>query len=148
MDQHRIQEVLAANEHMSRQALRVLGVACRPLPALPTEPDADALERELTFLGMMGMIDPARPEVKPAVHVARQAGLRSVMVTGDYPETAMAIAQELDLLLPGGRALTGAELDQLEDGQFANLVAEVQVYARVSPSTRSGLWRHGRARAT
>jgi Ca2+-transporting ATPase len=133
MDQHRIRDVLAANERMSRQALRVLGVACRPLQALPTEPDAEVLERDLTFLGLMGMIDPARPEVKPAVHVARQAGLRSVMVTGDYPETAMAIAQELDLLSPGARALTGAELDQLADGQFAGLVEEVQVYARVSP---------------
>jgi len=133
MDPHRIGEVLTANERMSRQALRVLGVACRPLQAPPAELDAEVLERDLIFLGMMGMIDPARPEVKPAVHIARQAGLRSIMVTGDYPETAMAIAQELDLLSPGAKALTGAELDQLEDVQFADLVQEVQVYARVSP---------------
>jgi Ca2+-transporting ATPase len=133
LDRARQQEITAANEGMSRQALRVLGVAYRPLAALPPHPEADALERELIFVGLMGMIDPARPEVKAAVHVARGAGLKSVMVTGDFPQTAVAIAHELDLLSPQGQVLTGSELDRLDDDCFTGRVEEIEVYARVSP---------------
>ncbi len=127
------QDILAANEAMSRQALRVLGIAYRPLETPPANPNAETLERDLTFIGLMGMIDPARPEVKSAVQVAKGAGLKSVMVTGDYLQTAVAIAQELDLLSPGGQVLTGAELDRLDDTAFTDMVEEVDVYARVSP---------------
>ncbi len=127
------EEITTANETMSQQALRVLGVAYKPLEALPPHPEADALERELIFVGLMGMIDPARPEVKAAVHVARGAGLKSVMVTGDYPQTAVAIAHELDLLSPQGQVLTGSELDRLDDDCFTRRVEEIEVYARVSP---------------
>jgi Ca2+-transporting ATPase len=127
------QNILAANEAMSRQALRVLGIAYRPLETPPANPDAKTLERDLTFIGLMGMIDPARPEVKPAVQMAKGAGLKSVMVTGDYLQTAVAIAQELDLLSPEGKVLTGAELDRLDDTTFTDMVEEVDVYARVSP---------------
>ncbi len=127
------QTILAANEAMSREALRVLGVAYRPLDTCPSSPDAEALERELTFVGLMGMIDPARPEVKPAVKMAGGASLRTVMVTGDYPQTAVAIARELELLSPGGKVLTGAELDHIDDDAFATMVENVDVYARVSP---------------
>ena len=125
--------ILVANEAMSRQALRVLGVAYRPLETPPANPDAETIERDLTFIGLMGMIDPARPEVKLAVQVAKGAGLKSVMVTGDYLQTAVAIAQELDLLPPEGKVLTGAELDRLDDTTFTDIVEEVGVYARVSP---------------
>jgi len=133
------QEIVAANEAMSRQALRVLGLAYRPLEALPSHPQANTLERELIFVGLMGMIDPARPEVKAAVHVARGAGLKSVMVTGDYPQTAVAIAREPDLLSPQGllsvqgQVLTGSELDRLDDDCFTGRVEDIEVYARVSP---------------
>jgi len=84
-------------------------------------------------VGLLGMIDPARPEVKAAVQVAKGAGLKSVMVTGDYKDTATAIAREIGLLSPGGRVLTGAELDQMDDREFAAIVEEVDAYARVSP---------------
>jgi len=125
-------QVLAANEAMSSRALRVLGTAYRPLDALPDEVD-DTIERNLTFVGLTGMIDPARPEVGAAVQVARGAGLKSIMVTGDYPQTAVAIARELDLMPPDGRALTGAELDALDDETFLHMAEDVRVYARMSP---------------
>ncbi len=127
------QEILAANKAMARQALRVLGVAYRPLAELPGSPSPDQVERQLVFIGLLGMIDPARPEVKTAVQVAKEAGLKSVMVTGDYKDTAVAIAQEIGLLSPGGRVLTGAELDHLSDEEFAAIVEQVDAYARVSP---------------
>ncbi len=127
------QEILEANQRMARQALRVLGVAYRPLENPPESPSPEQVERHLTFVGLLGMIDPARPEVKEAVQVAKQAGLKSVMVTGDYKDTAVAIAKEIGLLSPGGRVLTGAELEQMDDEEFAAIVEEVDVYARVSP---------------
>ena len=85
------------------------------------------------FVGLIGMIDPARPEVRTAVNVAREAGIRSVMITGDYRNTAVAIARELTLLRPGGKVLSGQELSELSDEQFAEIVEDVDVYARVSP---------------
>lgn len=127
------QEILAVNQNMAQEALRVLGVALRPLGALPEEPTPDVVEKGLTFIGLVGLIDPARPEVKEAVSIAKGAGLKSVMVTGDYPDTAKAIAEEIGLLSPGGKILTGAEVDQISDEDFANMVEQVDVYARVSP---------------
>jgi Ca2+-transporting ATPase len=119
---------------MGKQALRVLGVAVRPLGAVPDEPTADSLECNLTFLGLLGMIDPARPEVKVAVATAKRAGLKSVMVTGDYRDTAAAIAEEIGMLSPGGTVLTGAELEQMSEDELANVVDKVDAYARVSPA--------------
>ncbi len=127
------QQILAANQDMARQALRVLAIAYRPLSELPAEPSPVEVERELIFVGLLGMIDPARPEVITAVQVAKRAGLKSVMVTGDYKDTAQAIAEEIGLLSPGGDVLTGADLDQLTDEEFAAIVENVDVYARVSP---------------
>jgi len=127
-------EILDANHSMASQALRVLGVAYRPLEAVPDEPTPGQVEVGLTFLGLMGMIDPARPEVKVAVKIAQGAGLRSVMVTGDYKDTAMAIAKEIGTLSPKGKVLTGAELDQMSDEQLTEVVEDVAAYARVSPA--------------
>jgi Ca2+-transporting ATPase len=126
-------EVLAANQEMACQALRVLGVAYRPLEEVPESLSPDNVEKNLTFLGLLGMIDPARPEVKAAVEVAKGAGLKSVMVTGDYKDTAVAIAEEIGLLSPGGRVLTGAELDKMSDEEFVAIVEQVDACARVSP---------------
>jgi Ca2+-transporting ATPase len=127
------QQVLAANQEMACQALRVLGLATRPLEELP-EPDRLAeVEQKLVFVGLLGMIDPARPEVKTAVEIAQGAGLKSVMVTGDYRETAVAIARQIGLLTPGGQVLTGADLDRISDQELANIVEHVDAYARVSP---------------
>ena len=127
--------ILDANAEMASQALRVLGAAARPLADLPPGEalEAAGVERDLVFVGLAGMIDPPRLEVKPAVDTARKAGIKSVMITGDYPNTALAIARQIDLLRPGGRALTGRELDELSDEQFSQMVEEVDVYARVSP---------------
>jgi Ca2+-transporting ATPase len=127
------QEVLAANADMARQALRVLGVACRPLEQTPEDPAHEIVERNLTFLGLLGMIDPARPEVKVAVSVAKGAGLKSVMVTGDYKDTAEAIAREIGMLFRDGMVLTGADLNRMSDEELAAIVEKVDAYARVSP---------------
>jgi len=126
--------VLDANQEMARQALRVLGVAFRPITQAPESPMPRDVEVNLTFLGLLGMIDPARPEVKMAMRIARKAGLKSVMVTGDYKDTAEAIAREVGLLSLGGRVLTGAELDQMSEAQLVEIVEQVDAYARVSPA--------------
>lgn len=126
-------QALAVNQEMASQALRVLGVAYRPLDSMPDDDTSAMIEQGLTFVGLLGMIDPPRPEAKAAIPVARQAGLKSVMVTGDYKDTAVAIAAEIGLLSPGGEVLTGAELDRLSDEAFAARVDQVEVYARVSP---------------
>jgi Ca2+-transporting ATPase len=131
------QKILLTNHEMACQALRVLGVAYRPLAALPETETVDEVEQELVFVGLLGMIDPARPEVKTAVQIAQGAGLKSVMVTGDYRDTAVAIAGEIGLLTPGGKVLTGAELDQLSETELAGMVEQVDAYARVSPQHKT-----------
>ncbi len=127
------QHLLDVNREMATHALRVLGVAYRELPEVPQEPDAEAVERDLTFVGLLGMIDPARPEVRPAIEVARRAGIKTVMITGDYRETAAAIAREIGLHRSDGLILTGRELDQMSDEELVQVVEEVDVYARTSP---------------
>jgi len=127
------QHLLDVNREMATHALRVLGVAYRELPEVPQEPDAEAVERDLTFVGLLGMIDPARPEVRPAIEVARRAGIKTVMITGDYRETAAAIAREIGLHRSDGLILTGRELDQMSDEELVQVVEDVDVYARTSP---------------
>ena len=129
------QSILDANRAMARQALRVLGVAYRELDRLPApeEITADSIERDLIFVGLIGMIDPARPEVKPAVEKARHAGIRTVMITGDYPDTARAIAAEIGIMEPDGQVHTGAEIDQMDDAALAKTIMHTDVFARVSP---------------
>jgi Ca2+-transporting ATPase len=126
-------EVLAANDAMTNDALRVLGVAYRKLDSLPNEISSEALERDLTFVGLIGMIDPAREEVKDALNLARNAGIRTIMITGDYPNTARAIAEQIDLLQPGHMVMTGADLNRLSDEEMIENVRVTDVYARVSP---------------
>jgi Ca2+-transporting ATPase len=130
-------EMLAVNQDMARQALRVLAIAYRPLPEIPQDCKAEIVERDLTFIGLMGMIDPARPEVKEAIKVAQGAGLRSIMVTGDYKDTAEAIAREIGILTPGGKVLSGTELDKISDEELANIVEKVDVCCRVSPQHKT-----------
>ena len=91
------------------------------------------MERDLIFLGTVGMIDPARPEAEVAIAVARRAGIRVLMITGDHPRTAMRIATSLGIVAPGAPALTGLELDELEPAAFAEAVRQASVYARVTP---------------
>jgi Ca2+-transporting ATPase len=126
-------EILAANDAMSRQALRVLAVAYRTEPDIPDRPLPEDVERDLTFVGLIGMIDPARPEVLPALEKARRAGIRTVMITGDYPETARAIASDIGLLREGHQVLSGSELAKMDDDQLKAEVMRTDVFARVSP---------------
>ncbi len=129
----RRRNILEQNEALAANALRVLGVAFRPLKEVPEDPRAEDLEPTMTFVGLLGMIDPARPEVRPAIAKARHAGIESVMITGDYPNTAVAIATEIGLMHEDDRVLTGAQLDQMSDDEFDAIVEDVAVYARVSP---------------
>lgn len=124
------------NDEMSGQALRVLAVAYKELESLPGEVSPDTLENGLRFAGLLGMIDPPRPEAAQAVAICRQAGIKPVMITGDHVATASAIARELGILEEGGRAITGAELDALDDGALDAAVEEISVYARVSPENK------------
>jgi Ca2+-transporting ATPase len=130
-------EVLSQNRDMASHALRVLGVAYRPLDAVPDNPTPEALEKELTFVGLLGMIDPARPEVIDAVRLANGAGLKTVMVTGDHKDTAEAIAREIGILTPGGLVLTGPEIEALNDAELAARAEKLQVCCRVSPQHKT-----------
>jgi Ca2+-transporting ATPase len=127
------QSILAAMDGMAGDALRVLAVACRSYPEAIKDPKPDDAEQDLTFLGLVGMIDPPRPEVRTAIHTARCAGIKTIMITGDHKRTAMAIASDLHMFTPGLQGLTGEELDKLSDEAFAALAEEVDVYSRVSP---------------
>ena len=124
------------NEQMSSQALRVLAVGYKVVDAVPETPTSEELENGLTFMGLVGMIDPPRPEAKDAVAVCRKAGIKPVMITGDHVVTASAIAKELGILQEGDRAITGAELDKLTDRELDEQVEGISVYARVSPENK------------
>ena len=121
---------------MSREALRVLAVACKEIDAVPQNPTPEELENGLTFLGLVGMIDPPRPEAREAVKVCREAGIKPVMITGDHVVTASAIARDLGILLEGDDAVTGAELAQMSGEELQNRVRTISVYARVSPEDK------------
>jgi Ca2+-transporting ATPase len=127
------QSIGDVNRDMAQQALRVLAVAQRVFDRRPVEMDPSEHEQELTFIGLVGMIDPARPEVRPAIERARSAGIRTVMVTGDYPETARAIAREIGLLREGGEVITGKQLQGMGDDELVGHIEQVDVFARVSP---------------
>ena len=131
------QELLTANKNMADRALRVLAVARRDWEGKPTGNTPEVLEQKLTFLGLTGMIDPVRPEVKAAIEECRQAGIRAVMITGDHKDTAVAIAKELGILADASQAITGTELDSLSDEQLLQKVRETSVYARVQPEHKT-----------
>ncbi len=118
---------------LGRDGLRVLAVAYRPLDQIPEEVTPDTIEKDLTLIGLVAMIDPARPEVSPAVERARRAGIRTMMITGDYPDTARAVAEEIGLLRPDGQVITGAEMRDMSDEELIRRIEDVDVFARVSP---------------
>lgn len=126
------QRILDSNNLLAQDGHRVLGVAFRPLDALPQNVDENALETKLTFIGLIGMIDPPRPEVKASVQTCRTAGIRPVMITGDHPLTAQYIAKELGIGA-NGTIITGQELARMTDEELESVVEHVSVYARVSP---------------
>jgi P-type Ca2+ transporter type 2C len=129
--------ILEQNRDMAGNALRVLAVAYRPLDEVPAKVDVDTVEHDLIFIGLLGMIDPPRPEVVEALKISRGAGLKSIMVTGDYKDTAQAIARDIGLLTPGGLVLTGAELDRLSDEELAAQADRLDVCCRVSPQHKT-----------
>ena len=124
------------NDEMSAKALRVLAVAYKQVDAIPQTLTSETLENGLTLMGLVGMIDPPRPEAKEAVAVCRQAGIKPVMITGDHVVTASAIAKELGILQDGDEAITGAELDTMDDAALERRVRGISVYARVSPENK------------
>ncbi len=125
--------ILQANAGLADKAMRVLAVAYRDFDTLPGNQDAAEIERDLTFLGLVAMIDPPRPEVKLAMQDCRSAGIRSVMITGDHKNTAVAIARDLGFYQADSMAFTGEELDRLTEDEFKQYVDRTVVYARVSP---------------
>ena len=124
------------NSEMSSNALRVLAVAYKEIDELPNELTSEDLENGLKFMGLVGMIDPPRPEAKEAVRICREAGIKPIMITGDHVITASAIAKELGILLDGDRSITGAELDKMSEEELDSSVEEISVYARVSPENK------------
>ena len=131
----KLEHALQINDNMAVRALRVLGIGVKVLDKLPSVID-ESIENELTFLGLVGMIDPSRPEVKEAIKIATNAGIRSIMITGDHKVTAMAIAKELGILREGDKALSSDELSELSDEYLEEHIEEYSVYARVAPEDK------------
>ena len=125
--------ILKSNKAMADRALRVLCGACREWDKMPESTEPAFLEQELTYLGLSGMIDPVRPEVKAAIVECREAGIRPIMITGDHKDTAVAIGMELGILSDPSQAITGAQLNEISDEDFQNIIEEFSVYARVQP---------------
>ena len=137
--------ILAANKDMADRALRVLACAKRVYTAAPESYEPDALECDLCFIGLTGMIDPVRPEVKDAIVECRSAGIRPIMITGDHIDTAVAIARELGIIDENTRAITGAMLNEMSDEEFASEFMNISVYARVQPEHKTRIvnaWRN------
>ena len=137
-------DILAANKKMADQALRVLAAAKKELAALPEAYEPEAVECDLCYVGLVGMIDPVRPEVKPAIDECRSAGIRAIMITGDHKDTAVAIAMQLGIIESADEAITGADLDKISDEDFDVEVEKYSVYARVQPEHKTRIvnaWR-------
>ena len=133
MDDRKREEILSKNREMAGQALRVLAASLRRWEQRPESNQPEFLEQQLTFVGLTGMIDPVRPEVKPAIDLCRTAGIRPVMITGDHKDTAVAIARQLGIISGPQQAMTGSELDQMDDNELAENINRYGVYARVQP---------------
>lgn len=125
--------ILIANKEMADKALRVLAAAYCYYDEAPNSYEADDLEKNLTFIGLTGMIDPSREEVKPAIEECRRAGIRPIMITGDHRDTAVAIAKELGIISDGSQAITGKELEEMDDEALREQIENYSVYARVQP---------------
>jgi Ca2+-transporting ATPase len=144
MTDERRDEILSANKAMADKALRVLAVATVKHENEPDSYEPEALENEMTFIGLVGMIDPVREEVKPAIEECRRAGIRPIMITGDHKDTAVAIAIQLGIITSADEAITGAELDRISDEEFETTVEKYSVYARVQPEHKTRIvnaWR-------
>ena len=144
MTKEYVDQILAANKAMADRALRVLACAERVWDEAPAVYEADVLEQKLCFTGLCGMIDPVRPEVKDAIVECRGAGIRPIMITGDHVDTAVAIAKELGIITEGTYAITGSQLNEMDDEQFEKEFMNISVYARVQPEHKTRIvnaWR-------
>ena len=138
-------EILSANKNMADKALRVLACAQRIWDNTPSDFEPETLENDLCFVGLCGMIDPVRPEVKDAIVECRQAGIRPIMITGDHIDTAVAIAKELGIITEDTYAITGAQLNEMSDEEFKEKFQSISVYARVQPEHKTRIveaWRN------
>ena len=126
-------EILKKNKEYADRALRVLACSFKELSEIPADQSPEALEKDLVFCGLVGMIDPVRPEVKAAIEECRTAGIRPIMITGDHKDTATAIAMELGIIDSPDAAITGAQLNEISDEDFEKDVEKYSVYARVQP---------------
>ena len=145
MTEEKRREILDKNHSMADKALRVLAAAKRNWNAVPEDVTPENLEQDLCFIGLTGMIDPIRPEVKAAIAECRSAGIRPVMITGDHKDTAVAIARDLGIISGPEQAITGAELDKLSDEELDKAVENYGVYARVQPEHKGRIvsaWKH------
>lgn len=145
MTEEKRREILDKNHSMADKALRVLAAAKRNWNAVPEDVTPENLEQDLCFIGLTGMIDPIRPEVKAAIAECRSAGIRPVMITGDHKDTAVAIARDLGIISGPEQAITGAELDELSDEELDKAVENYGVYARVQPEHKVRIvsaWKH------
>ena len=130
------QEILKVNEEMAKNALRVLGLGIKYIAEVPDEVTSEFLETDLDFVGLVGMIDPARDEVKESIRLAKEAGIRTIMITGDHIITAKAIATELGILNAGEEAISSKELNSLTDDELFENIDKYSVYARVAPEDK------------
>ena len=137
MTEEKQQAIMLENKAMADRALRVLAVAKRDWAIKPADNTPEFLEQNLAFLGLTGMIDPVRPEVKDAIDECRGAGIRAVMITGDHKDTAVAIARELGIITDVSQAITGAELSEIPDSEICQAVKKYSVYARVQPEHKT-----------
>ena len=138
-------QIMEENTRMGNKALRVFAVAYKNYDAAPTAFDSESLEFDMTFIGLTGMIDPVRPEVKDAIVECRGAGIKPIMITGDHINTAKAIARELGILTDDSQAMMGADIDKYSDEEFEKIVENICVYARVQPEHKTRIvnaWRN------
>ncbi len=138
------EDILTVNKKMADRALRVLASAKKEISAEPSVYDSESVECDLVFIGLVGMIDPVRPEVKDAIDECRGAGIRPIMITGDHKDTAVAIATQLGIIADASEAITGSQLDEISDEEFDSVVTKYSVYARVQPEHKTRIvnaWR-------
>ncbi|MCX7842142.1 MAG: HAD-IC family P-type ATPase, partial [Clostridia bacterium] len=136
MNQEHREKILQANDNMAAKALRVISLAYKPKGSSPVSVDEKDIEEDLIFIGLAGMIDPPRPEVRNAIEKCRKAGIKVVMITGDHKKTAEAVAADIGILMPGGLVVSGTEVECMDDGQLSEIIDKVQVFARTCPQQK------------
>ena len=133
MNEQEIKDMKNSNLKMAQKALRVIAVGYKDLDSLPSKIDTDTIEKDLIFVGLIGMIDPPREGVKEAVETCRKAGIKTVMITGDHIETAKAIATKIEIFKTGDKAISGKDLDKMPQSELERNINKYSVFARVTP---------------